>query len=53
MSIATDFAEDRPAVSPLRPGDDPAAIAVASQWSLIWHKFARNRVALAAGIVIL
>jgi peptide/nickel transport system permease protein len=53
MSIATDFAEDRPAISPLRPGDDPAAIAVAGQWSLIWHKFARNKVALVAGVVIL
>jgi peptide/nickel transport system permease protein len=53
MSIATDFAEDRPAVSPLRPGDDPTAIAVAGQWSLIWHKFARNKVALVAGVIIL
>lgn len=47
------LAEDKPAISPLRPGDDPAAIAVAGQWSLIWQKFARNRVALAAGVIIL
>jgi len=47
------LAEDRPAISPLRPGDDPTAIAVAGQWSLIWHKFARNKVALLAGAVIL
>ena len=47
------LAEDRPAISPLRPGDDPAAIAVAGQWSLIWHKFARNKVALVAGAFIL
>jgi peptide/nickel transport system permease protein len=45
--------EDGPAISPLRPGDDPASIAVAGQWSLIWHKFARNKVAVVAGLIIL
>jgi peptide/nickel transport system permease protein len=53
MSIATDFAEDRPAISPLRPGDDPATIAVAGPWALIWHKFVRNKVAVVAGVIIL
>jgi peptide/nickel transport system permease protein len=57
MSIASDvpdaLPEDRPAISPLRPGDDPAAVAVAGQWSLIWARFARNKVALLAGAVIL
>jgi peptide/nickel transport system permease protein len=47
------LAEDGPAISPLRPGDDPAAIAVAGQWSLIWHKFARNKIAVVAGVLIL
>lgn len=51
-ATATDFPDDRPAISPLRPGDDPATIAVAGQWTLIWHKFARNKVALVAGILI-
>ena len=43
MSAHTDIDGDRrPArpISPLRPGDDPAAIAVAGQWTLIWRKFA-------------
>ena len=42
--------EDGPAISPLRPGVDPASIATSS---LIWRKFARNKVALAAGVIIL
>jgi len=45
--------ETGPAISPLRPGDDPSKIAVAGQWELIWHKFLRNKVALAAGIVVI
>lgn len=48
----THLPEDGPAVSPLRPGDDPAAIAVASQWTLMRHKFLRNKVALFAGFVV-
>jgi peptide/nickel transport system permease protein len=46
-------AEIRPAVSPLKPGDDVESIAAAGQWTLIWHKFARNKVALVAGAIIL
>ena len=55
MSTAplTDAVEDGPAISPLRPGLDPASIAVAGQWTLIWRKFVRNKVALASGVVIL
>lgn len=45
--------ETGPAISPLRPGDDPGKIAVASQWTLIWRKFLSNRVAVFAGIVVL
>lgn len=48
----TQLPEDGPAVSPLRPGDDPAAIAVASQWTLMRHKFLRNKVAVFAGFVV-
>lgn len=52
-SIVTDIPEDRPAISPLRPGADPADIAIAGQWTLVWQKFARNKVALVAGVIIL
>ena len=45
--------ETGPAISPLRPGDDPSKIAVAGQWELIWHKFKRNKVALVAGVVVI
>jgi peptide/nickel transport system permease protein len=51
MSAPADI-EDGPAISPLKPGDDPNAIAVAGQWRLIWHKFLKNKVALAAGVVV-
>ncbi|PCJ82894.1 MAG: peptide ABC transporter permease [Hyphomicrobiales bacterium] len=57
MSINEDIAEDieetGPSISPLRPGDDLATIEVAGQWTLIWHKFIRNKVALFAGCVVL
>lgn len=46
-------AETGPAISPLKPGAKTAEIAVAGQWTLIWRKFARNKVAVASGIVIL
>lgn len=45
--------ETGPAISPLKPGADTGSVAVAGQWTLIWHKFVRNKVAVAAGIVIL
>lgn len=45
-------AETGPAVSPLRPGG-AIDIAAAGQWTLIWHKFVRNKVALVAGAIIL
>ncbi|QQA41753.1 ABC transporter permease [Pelagovum pacificum] len=51
--LPPDGEETGPAISPLRPGDDPSEIAVASQWTLIRHKFFRNKVAVAAGIVVL
>ena len=44
--------ETRPAISPIRPDDDPDRIAVAGQWELIRHRFLRNKVAVAAGIVV-
>lgn len=51
--LPPDEAETGPAISPLRPGDDPSKIAVASQWTLIRGRFFRNRVAVVAGIVVL
>jgi len=46
-------AETAPAISPLKAGGSTGEIAAAGQWALIWRKFARNKVAVAAGIVIL
>ena len=46
-------AETGPAISALKPGGSTAEITVAGQWTLIWHKFVRNKVAVAAGIIIL
>lgn len=45
--------ETGPAISPLRPGDDPDKIAVASQWQLIRARFVGNKVAVVAGIIVL
>lgn len=52
-SPQSDHSETGPAISPLRLGDDPNEIAVAGQWELIWRKFVSNKVAVAAGIVVL
>ena len=46
-------AEIGPATSPLRPGDKLESVAAAGQWTLIWHKFVRNKVAVVAGVIIL
>ncbi|MCR9218197.1 MAG: ABC transporter permease, partial [bacterium] len=51
--LPPDGEETGPAISPLRPGDDPSSIAVASQWTLIRHRFFRNKVAVGAGIVVI
>lgn len=53
MSMSDDIEETGPSISPLRAGDDPSKIEVAGQWTLIWHKFVRNKVAVFAGFVIL
>ena len=45
--------ETGPAISPLRPGSDPAKLAVAGQWTLIRRRFLRNRVAVLAGVVVI
>src|SRR5215204_2978885 len=45
-------AETGPAVSSLKPGVRQAEIAVAGQWTLIWGKFTRHKVAVVAAIVI-
>jgi peptide/nickel transport system permease protein len=46
-------AETGPTISPLKPGGKTSEIAVAGQWTLIWRKFTRNKVAVASGILIL
>ena len=45
--------ETGPAISALAPGGTTKDIAVAGQWSLIWAKFTRNKVAVFAGCIIL
>ncbi|OHV80163.1 ABC transporter permease [Rhizobium sp. LCM 4573] len=42
-----------PAISPLKPGGSIASDAAAGQWTLIRHRFFRNKVAAFAGCVIL
>lgn len=45
--------ETTPAISPLKSDGAPESVAVAGQWTLMWHKFAKNKVAVTAGIIIL
>ena len=45
--------ETAPAISPLRPGEDPENIAVAGQWQLIRKRFFGNKVAVAAGVIVI
>lgn len=45
--------ETSPAISPLRQGDALADIAVAGQWQLIRRRFFQNKIAVAAGLVVL
>ncbi|KQT45744.1 peptide ABC transporter permease [Devosia sp. Leaf420] len=47
------LAEDGPAISGLKPGMDPISDAAAGQWTLIWRKFLKQKVALFCGGVIL
>ena len=46
-------AETGPAITPLKERGGGAEIAVAGQWTLIWLKFVRNKVAIVAGVIIL
>ncbi|WP_225769989.1 ABC transporter permease [Inquilinus sp. Marseille-Q2685] len=46
-------AETAPAITLLKPGTKSGEIAAAGQWALIWRRFARNKVAVASGVVIL
>ncbi|MGK9169307.1 ABC transporter permease [Inquilinus limosus] len=46
-------AETGPAITLLKPGTNGSEIAAAGQWALIWRRFARNKLAVASGIVIL
>jgi len=46
-------AETGPAISPLKPGASIASDAAAGQWTLIRHRFFRNKVAAFAGCIIL
>lgn len=44
---------EEPAISPLKEGDIVRAADGTGQWTLIWHKFKRNRVAVFAGCIVL
>jgi peptide/nickel transport system permease protein len=46
-------AETGPSITPLKQGTQAGEIAAAGQWTLIWRKFTRNKVAVASGIIIL
>ncbi|MGK9230272.1 ABC transporter permease [Inquilinus limosus] len=46
-------AETGPAITLLKPGTNGSEIAAAGQWTLIWRRFARNKLAVASGIIIL
>lgn len=52
-SFITDDLESAPATSALATGTAPENMAAAGQWTLIWHKFRRNKVAVFAGSLIL
>ncbi|HEY4202330.1 MAG TPA: ABC transporter permease [Devosiaceae bacterium] len=51
LIIADD--ETEPAISPLKGGVVKGRNASAGQWRLIWQKLVRQRVAMAAGVIIL
>ncbi|WP_417308069.1 ABC transporter permease [Devosia sp.] len=51
-TFITDETETGPAVSSLRTDGQIEEIAAAGQWTLIWHKFAKNKVAIVAGVII-
>lgn len=46
-------AETAPATTAIKRGDKPVELTAAGQWTLIWHKFVRNKVAVVAGMIIL
>jgi len=52
-SFDVSLAEEGPAISGLKPGIGPLADAAAGQWTLIWRKFLRQRLAVFCGGVIL
>lgn len=45
--------ETGPAVTPIKAKRNGDKVAVANQWSLIWDKFVRNKLALASGVIII
>jgi peptide/nickel transport system permease protein len=45
--------EDGPAISPLKADGKVGSIAAAGQWTLIWYRFTRNKVAVVAGVIII
>ena len=51
-SFIDEAPETGPAVSALKSGK-PVETAAAGPWRLMWAKFARNKVAVVAGIIIL
>jgi peptide/nickel transport system permease protein len=46
-------AETGPAITPIKRDGAPANVEVAGQWTLIWYRFTRHKVAVAAGFVII
>ena len=45
--------ETAPATTALKPRGDTDKVAVAGQWTLIWDKFVRNKLALVSGWIII
>jgi len=45
--------ETGPATTPLKAGRATSDIGEANQWTLVWYKFSRNKLALVSGVAIL
>lgn len=46
-------AESGPAITQIKRGNRKVELAAAGQWTLIWQRFVRNKVAVVAGFIIL
>ena len=52
-TFSNDAPETGPAITTIKTGNRPVETVAAGQWTLMWHKFVRNKVAVVAGIIIL